>query len=112
MTRPFVPWTRQGRFLRVLAIDGCVARAARAAGVDKRTVYRWRRTRPDFSRRWKEAQQKGIDALEALAIRRAVHGPRIVRRRKRKGPSAALLRAQRALLTEMAAKWWTSHRRS
>ena len=108
MTKPFVPWTRQGRFLRALAIDGCVARAARAAGIDKRTVYRWRRTRPDFARRWEEAQLKGIDALEALAVRRAVHGPRIVRRRKR--PSAALLRAQRALLTEMAAKWWTPHR--
>jgi hypothetical protein len=77
------------------------------AGVDNGTAYRWRSINPDFAHRWEEAQLKGIHALVVLSIRRVVHGPRIVRRRK--GPSAALPWAQRELLAKMAAKWWTPH---
>ena len=110
MTKRVVPWTRQGRFLRALALNGCVAMAARAAGIDKRTAYRWRRAKPDFARRWEFAQLKGIDAVEDEAIRRTLNGqPRAVRRRK--GPTAALLQAQRALLAKWAADFWTPHRR-
>ena len=42
MTKLTLPWTRQGRFLRALAECGCIARACRAADLDRRLAYRWR----------------------------------------------------------------------
>lgn len=74
MTKPTLPWTRQGRFLRALAKTGNIAEACRAAGLDRRLVYRWRDRHPDFARRWKEAASRAADLLHDELMERALLG--------------------------------------
>ena len=74
MTKNIPPWTRQGRFLRALAKTGCVAASARAAGLDKRTAYRWRDRDRDFARRWTEALYRATERLRDEAMERALVG--------------------------------------
>ena len=61
-------------FLRVLADSGNVSCAARAAGVDRTTVYARTRRDPMFAAAWEQAEQEAIDALEVEARRRALAG--------------------------------------
>lgn len=74
MTKLTLPWTRQGRFLRVLAKTGNVAEACRAAGIDRRLAYRWRARAPGFARRWKEVLSQATDLLRGELMERALIG--------------------------------------
>ncbi len=95
MTRPTLPWTRQGRFLRTLAKTCNVAAACRAAGLDRRLAYRWRDRDPGFARRWKEVAARAADLLRDELMERALLGrERIVYRYR---PTAV----HRALRQEM-----------
>lgn len=66
--RPAKGWEEV--FLAHLAQTSNVSEAARTAGVDTSTVYKTRRTTPDFNRAWQEALAEGYDNLEMDLIRR------------------------------------------
>jgi transposase len=61
-------------FLDTLRAGLTITEAAKAAGVLRRTVYRWRDADEDFATEWDEAYDEGTDAFEAEARRRAVDG--------------------------------------
>ncbi len=63
----------QTRFLAEFAQCGNVRRAAVAAGVGRRTVYRWLE-QPRFKTLYDEAHDEALDLLEEEARRRAVEG--------------------------------------
>lgn len=97
MTRSNPPWTRQGRFLRVFAKTANVAAAACAAGIDRRTAYRWRDGDADFARRWKAAEARAAERLRDEAMERALVGrERIVYRYR---PTAVHRAVRHKLLT-------------
>jgi hypothetical protein len=60
------------RFLEVLRSTCNVRLSADAAGIDRDTAYRRRGRDPRFAARWAQAEQDGIDVLEAEARRRAL----------------------------------------
>ena len=60
----------QDVFLAELAQTSNVAAAARKAKVESSTVYKARRTEPDFYRAWQEALAEGYDNLEMDLLRR------------------------------------------
>ena len=60
----------QDTFLGELAQTSNVAGAARKAGVDSSTVYKTRRSEPEFYRAWQEALAEGYDNLEMDLLRR------------------------------------------
>lgn len=62
------------RFLAHLALSGNVSEASRVAGVERATMYFWRRNNPEFASAWNEALEVATDALEAEARRRALYG--------------------------------------
>jgi transposase-like protein len=49
-------------FLRELRRRGNVSDAAKKAGVDRTTPYRWREAEPEFAASWDEALDAAIDA--------------------------------------------------
>lgn len=55
-------------------IAGNVTEAAKAAGVDRRTINRWRQDDPAFAAAWESASEEAWDRLEREALRRAVDG--------------------------------------
>lgn len=61
-------------FLASLAEVPVVARAARAVGLDRSTVYRHRDADADFAKAWDDAIEDGIDNAEQEAFRRGVVG--------------------------------------
>jgi len=61
-------------FLRELAKDGVVSRAAAVAGLTPSTVYEKRRRDPGFAMDWEDAIEEAVDKLELEAWRRAVDG--------------------------------------
>ncbi len=65
---------RQRAFLAELEATASVTQAARAAGVNRNTVYEWRAKNAAFSRDWDEALEFAADSLETEARRRAVAG--------------------------------------
>lgn len=68
------------KFLEVLSTHGVVSRAAKASGVDRRTVYRLREADTQFAAAWKEAERAGGLSLVEEAYRRAVEGvDRVIR---------------------------------
>lgn len=81
---PFMPglriredgWTvaRTRTFLALLAQTGCVADAARVAGVSRTSVNRSRKLFAAFDRACAEALAKALRGLEAVAYERAVEG--------------------------------------
>ena len=83
-TNPFMPglrvredgWTvaRTRTFLALLAQTGCVADAARIAGVSTTSVSRSRGLFPLFDRACAEALANALRGLEAVAYERAVEG--------------------------------------
>lgn len=64
----------QQPFLNALRRSFNVTRAARAAGVARKTAYHYRANDPDFAEQWNDALGQGIDSAEAEAYRRAVRG--------------------------------------
>lgn len=68
------PQRMREAFLKELRRRGNVSDAARAAGVDRSTPYRWREAEPEFAAAWDEAIESVMDAMEGEAYRRAVEG--------------------------------------
>jgi hypothetical protein len=62
------------RFLDSLATTASVTRAARLTRRHRSTWYRHRAEHPAFASAWAEAVERGTDALEDEAVRRAVEG--------------------------------------
>jgi hypothetical protein len=60
------------RFLEVLSQGTTVTTAAAAAGIDRSTANRARKTDAAFNTAWTEAEEQGTDVLEEAAIKRAV----------------------------------------
>jgi hypothetical protein len=61
-------------FLRILEETCNVTEAARAAGFDRSTAYRWRDEDPAFAEAWKQAEEAAADKLEQVAFERAKGG--------------------------------------
>lgn len=53
---------------------GNISRACEAAGVDRRTVYKWQEHDGAFALEFQQAQVEAVETLEAEAYRRAVTG--------------------------------------
>jgi hypothetical protein len=64
-------WRPQGRFLREFARTCSVSAACRAAGLARRTVYRWRDADADFRARWENARERAVGRLR-LGMYRAL----------------------------------------
>jgi hypothetical protein len=64
----------EARFLDALRKAKSIGAAAHAAGVDRRTVYRWREADAAFGECWDEAWDVGTDHLEDIALRAAQRG--------------------------------------
>ena len=69
MNRPDTSW--HPRFLDVLGSSCNVTLAAKAAGVDRKTVYDHYKTQPEFAAAWDDAKEAAIEVLEAEAWQRA-----------------------------------------
>lgn len=65
---------RMARFLEAFAQTGRVTHSARYAGVDRGTVYDWKKRDPEFARQWEEAEGEYKDGLMAELHRRGVIG--------------------------------------
>ena len=65
---------KRQRFLKALARTGNVTAACGMARLPRETAYFWRSRDPDFSLAWDEALERGLDALEDEAMRRAKDG--------------------------------------
>ncbi len=61
-------------FLEVLGDTGIVTEACARSGLARRTVYFWRGKDPSFAEAWTQALERGVDALEDEALRRALGG--------------------------------------
>src|SRR3990170_2088581 len=66
------PW--EAAFIEALRQTANVSRAARMAGVGRRTVYDRRKASEAFREAWDDAREEAADLLEAEARRRAVEG--------------------------------------
>ena len=62
----------ENAFFAALEETGSVAEAAKAAKVDRSNMYHYKKTDEKFAQRWDEALDRGADALEAEARRRAM----------------------------------------
>ena len=65
---------KRRRFLKTLAKTGCIADAARVAGISTTTVDRWRAKKPHFARACDNAIDMASSHIETLAWERAVTG--------------------------------------
>jgi hypothetical protein len=66
---------RRRRFLDALVeTGGNVSRSCDLANFGRRAAYDWRRDEAEFAAEWDEAVNRGLDALEAEARRRAFEG--------------------------------------
>ncbi len=65
---------RMANFLEVLTWCGNVTEAARCAGVDRKSTYKWKARDAEFAKAWDEAIEASVDILEQEARRRAVYG--------------------------------------
>jgi hypothetical protein len=59
-------------FIDALKTGLSIGGAAKQAGVDRSTAYRWRDDDDDFARAWDDAIEAGTDALEDALTRRAL----------------------------------------
>jgi hypothetical protein len=64
---------KRAAFLAAYAENGTITHAAKAAGVDRATHYRWLDD-ADYAERFGVAQEESIEALEREGRRRAVEG--------------------------------------
>ena len=68
-----IPEVREN-FLKALANTGSITKSALLAGVDRSSVYDYRKAHPEFAEEIAEAIKTGEDAWEDEAKRRAVEG--------------------------------------
>lgn len=71
---PIIQDAKRRAFLDALAKLGIVSAAARVAGVDRATAWRWRENDSEFAKAFDSAMQEAADAIEEEARRRAVDG--------------------------------------
>lgn len=64
----------QETFLKTFRDCCSVRKAAEVAGIDRGTVYDWRRAYPDFAKRFEEAELDANDHIRDEIVRRAVTG--------------------------------------
>lgn len=64
----------EDEFLAAVETTGSVTAACKLVGLGRRTVYEWKEADPVFAARMEAAQDRGTDALEDEAVRRAVEG--------------------------------------
>ena len=62
------------RFLAAHKLGMSVVDASRLAGVERRTIYRWRDKDPEFAKAWREARRGLVEDLEMEAYKRAFGG--------------------------------------
>lgn len=60
--------------IEALILKGTVYHAAKAAGVSRQTVYRWREEDPEFAQLWEEAIENDVDEVESTIYHQAVGG--------------------------------------
>lgn len=60
------------RFLIKLRDSGNVRLSCQAAGVPRKTIYRWRHKWATFAAEWQEALDDALDLLEGMAWKRAL----------------------------------------
>lgn len=65
---------RKAIFLEMLGTTANVHRACVRSGLPHRTVYFWRAKDGSFAEAWVQALERGVDALEDEAVRRAAEG--------------------------------------
>ena len=63
---------QQQQFLTALAMTGIVSDAAKAAGINRSTAYRYRAQYKSFAEDWDHAKDDATDRLAGVAIQRAV----------------------------------------
>ena len=68
------------KFLEAFASSGIVSAAARASGVDRRTVYKWLEHDETFTLTYRQAELDACDVLVQAAVQRAVKGVQSERR--------------------------------
>ena len=56
------------RCIEALILQGTVYHAAKAAGVSRQTVYRWREEDPEFAQLWEEAIENDVDEVESTDL--------------------------------------------
>lgn len=61
-------------FLSAVSEGATIGEAAHEAGVNRKTVYRWKESDAEFAEAWDESLEEGTELLEREAVRRAVHG--------------------------------------
>jgi len=61
-------------FLAEFGERGIVKHAAKAAGIDRSTAYRWYDEDAEFAAAWDDAQEQATDSMEQEAWRRGVEG--------------------------------------
>ncbi|AEV24612.1 hypothetical protein Dsui_0192 [Azospira oryzae PS] len=65
---------KRDAFLLALEDTANVTKACKKSRLARRSAYEWRDDDPDFARAWDEALERGTDALEDEAVRRATEG--------------------------------------
>ncbi len=74
MSRPTI--SSKGRFLEAFRECGGITKAAELVGINRVTVFKWRRDDPKFAAAFADAQVEAAHNLEDEARRRAVEGSR------------------------------------
>lgn len=64
---------KQAAFLAAFSECGNISRAAKIAGIERRSHYSWIKD-PIYAERFADAENQAVDTLEAEARRRAVEG--------------------------------------
>ena len=65
---------KEAAFLDALAESANVSRSCELSGIARSSVYEWRDADPEFKAKWDVALDRGTDALEDEAVRRAKDG--------------------------------------
>ena len=71
---PTITHPKKRAFLLAYMQTGVVTAAAKAAKIDRRTVYNWLDSDPDFAEAMEQAKEAVVDMLEHEAIKRATTG--------------------------------------
>lgn len=94
-------------FLAAIANGASRAEAARLAGIDRPTHYRWLKTDPEYARQFVDAWEQSGEALEERCIAFALNGiPDLVRNSRGEVVMDEVTRADGSKETRPAMKRW------
>ena len=71
---PRIIKTIQAKFISTMIETSNVTKSAKAAGVSKSTIYRYRRKYPEFAEAWDEAYNMASDKISEAVWERAIDG--------------------------------------